>query len=464
MLDINEIIKSNEKEISNIIIESLVNQEIKIKHPTRNTVTYLRQSKQIPNTNRLANVLFFSDENRENQWFAVQAISFIDSYIVDNEVINPFNHRWLSDVHRKILGKEVEFDYKSNNKKLDGLIFSQTRPYHFFYDQFVNYFKLSAISNINDYCFKNQHCFYEDLPNQETLKKSKDDGCYIYPCIKPNKYESKDADLMHEFILYNSHTPHDHIDDIYDLKLWIGITSEKRSWVEQVDGYSSLIKELKKSHAKIIVYIDGMTNFIDDNSISYDDVDVYEKIKSRTSCDDIKVINLVNKKYVDKVSIAKNCDYFICNNGTGGIVPHMFCGLSGVLHGDPRLSTFRKSYHKNLKIVPDNKQICDISTFAARASYSFHWSVVFNLLMDLMGKDIKIKEKRTKPISKFIFANIKPSNDITESLTSIAAAFEQCGDVNTAFSLMQKALEQKPKDLAIIDKLALYSNELKRES
>lgn len=458
---VTEILKLDYNELSELIASYVTQKSVVIKHPKLGIPTYLRQNKQVKNTNRLANVLYFTDEEFENGWLIVQAINFIDSYIVDGEVYSPFNHNWMRDIHNSIVKNEVYFDNREN-KKFSGLLFSQTRPYHFFYDQFVNYFKLSELCNINDCSYTNEYCFYEELPFSHKLKKtSADQGCYIYPTIKANQYYGKYADQMHNFIKGASQSDVAKTEE--GITVWFGITGQKRSWVEQVEGYINLTIELLKIYDSVAVNIDGMTNFINDNSTSNDDLEVFNQIKNILGKKEKCTVNsLINKTYKEKVEIANKCDLFISNNGSGSLVPHLFCGLKGVLHGDHRQNAFSNIYDDTIRVVPKQKVKSDQSPVPARASYSIHWSVMFNLLMELNGRNLRIKEQTPEPVSRLEFSSLSFRNEVNpvDALRIIALTFEKLGDTKTAYKIMEKAQELRPKGQLINKKINEYKSKL----
>lgn len=93
----------------------------------------------------------------------------------------------------------------------------------------------------------------------ELGKQSDENDCYLFPCTRGGIYDDKYAEEMHSFIRTNSSL----IPSKSDLTIWLGITAQKRSWLEQVEGQCNLVRELNKHYPSITVIIDGWTSLAD---------------------------------------------------------------------------------------------------------------------------------------------------------------------------------------------------------
>jgi hypothetical protein len=94
-------------------------------------------------------------------------------------------------------------------------------------------------------------------------------------------------------------------------------------------------------------------------------------------------------------------------------------------------------------------------------SYSIRWEVIYNLLMDLMGVNERLDEPKLQPDSKIILSQLTFSNKTqpADALREMALAFKKIGDKNTAYTLMCKALEQRPDGAVIKEKVKEWSSE-----
>ncbi|WP_165312547.1 hypothetical protein [Vibrio ziniensis] len=197
---------------------------------------------------------------------------------------------------------------------------------------------------------------------------------------------------MHEFIRYNS--PPVSIDS--DLVLWVGITAQKRSWMEQIEGQYRIVQALRKHHSSITVIVDGWISLADGVPDSPKDIArdmaVYESLNKRLGkLKNVNVINVIGKDYNEKVSYAQRVDYFIANSGTGGMVPMMFAKAKGVIHSNSKLHTFSRAYNSTVEIVPNEKIMAqDLSLDSG--VYSIDWKVIYNLLMKLMSLEERLTE------------------------------------------------------------------------
>jgi hypothetical protein len=454
MYNINQLFEAKALEAVNVIHQFLGDGSMTIKHPTLDVLTFPRESK----ISGMSNIILFSDEALDNHWYYIQVTKLIDGYYVPNDKF--FNPKNMPDVLKAkiaIDSTSLQFDLKSTSIKIDGLVFSQTRPYHYFYDQFVNYFKLSAIKNIDKYCFTNETCFYSETEST-SFDLITDNGCYFFPCTIPGNYQDDDTIKMHQFLKKNSFK----VKNENEFTLWLGITGQKRSWVEQVDGYVEIIKMLGNLYNDITVVIDGWTNFENDNSVNVEDNDVYHLIADKfINTPSVSLINLINKDYKSKITHVNNCDYFIANSGTGCMVPFMIANIKGVIHGNGQLDTFLGSYNENIRTVPKEKINAESSGLIMNDSYSIRWEVIYNLLMDLMGGNERLDEPKLQPDSKIILSQLTFSNKTqpADALREMALAFKKIGDKNTAYTLMCKALEQRPDGSFIKEKVKEWSNE-----
>ncbi|WP_025564758.1 hypothetical protein [Psychromonas sp. SP041] len=448
MIYINDLFDFDTSKAETFISQLLDNKTISIKHPLLDIPTFPRVSK----VKGMANVILFSDELLNNHWYYIQITKLIDGYYLPSGVLfNPRNMPDVSTVKKAIDAGSLKFDLTSSSTKVDGLIFSQKRPYHYFYDQFVNYFKLSAVKNIDEYCFTDNTCFYSDTEST-TFKLIAKKGCYFFPCTMPGNYLDKDAVKMHYFLKNNTSK----MKVKSEFTIWLGVTGQKRSWIEQVDGYVEIIKNLHTIYKSITVIVDGWTNYENDDSINVEDNDVYDQIKNEfSSVTSIDFVNLINNDYKSKIAYANVCDFFIANSGTGCMVPFMISNIKGVIHGNGLLNTFIHSYDESVKVVPKEKIISEKSKAIMNNSYSIAWQTIYNLLMGLIGSTARLDEPILKLNSKIVFSELTFSNKTqpAEALRDMALSFEKMGDRKTAYTLMCKALEQRPNGVFIKKKV-----------
>lgn len=405
MHSFNDLQQLDREQAADYLLTTVNTALLTLKHPQLHIETYCRQNRRY----RKANVLLFSDAQQRNHWYLIQIYNLADGYICNDDVVNPLNAGEITELEKKIPNNELGFNLNSPNTHISGFLFSQVRPYHYMYDQLVTYFQLSEKQCINQFSFTDKHCFYRQLPNGHALKQSDENDCYLFPCTRGGIYDDKYAEEMHSFIRTNSSL----IPSKSDLTIWLGITAQKRSWLEQVEGQCNLVRELNKHYPSITVIIDGWTSLADGIPDSPKDISrdmaVFDALSTRLKkMKNIEIINLIGKDYKEKISYARSIDCFIANSGTGGMVPMMFTQKSGVLHSNGKLHTFERSYTQRVQNVPHEKiHAQDLSLDSG--VYSIDWKVIYNLLADVLGLDQRLKENRVIKnkhylnLKKFIF-------------------------------------------------------------
>lgn len=398
MYSVDDLMNFNQQQAAQFLVDAVTSGELKLKHPNKDVVTFSRQSKRY----RKANVILFSDENLQNQWYMVQIYNLANGYICDGKASQSGCSGEIVEFNTLLNKGEVSFDLQNKNSHIDGLLFSQPRPYHYIYDQLTNYFELNNVQPIAEYSFTDKYCFYSELPNGKRLKPIKKDGCYLFPCTKEDQYDSAAAEEMHAFIKENSEAKN----FSSELTLWFGITAQKRSWLEQASSCCKIVKQLRKHYPTITVIIDGWTaldgGIADKPKEIARDVAVFNSISSQLSkVNGVELISVIGKDYKEKVSYAKASNFFIANSGSGGIVPIMFTQSKGVIHTNGKLHTFERSYSDSLSIVPNHKILAQEHAIDAGV-YSIEWTVIYNLLAELIGIDEKLNE-RTIINNKYYF-------------------------------------------------------------
>lgn len=453
MYEVNYLIGLGVKEKKEVFVGIIKNKKNCILNPITKVKTYA----QFSNRCGMANVITFSDRIGGNVWFLLQVTRFVDGYLCSNDIVNVLGNPIIDRVCKVISNDESVFIPESYNCTVDGVVLSQTRPYHFIYDQMVNVFDLVESEDIpySSFFIDDTVFFNRVVGNKFKIKKEK--GCYLFPTIQPHRYHGPVADSFHKKIMERCKTyKYD-----ADFVLWFGITGQKRSWIEQVEGCVEIVKRLLNDYETITLVVDGWTAYCDESLVTLEDRYVLEEIEQKLlSFKNVDVISLIDTDYDTKIAYSKNIDFFIANSGSGSVVPQMFACKKGVVHG--KLRTFSKNYGESVKVVPQKKMISENSGTVMLDSYSFHWSVIYNLLLELGCKGHFVEEKKTSPSSKLIFSDVSfnEKHEPAEILRDLALRYEKIGDFKTALSLMEKALEQRPKGPLIKSKIEEYKKRL----
>ena len=136
--------------------------------------------------------------------------------------------------------------------------------------------------------------------------------------------------------------------------LWVGITGQKRCWLEQVEGTAAILNKLYEHYPNLGVVFDGWTPPL----VSGDRSDYHRK-ESRKDNDVIQEIikKLPSQKaygrfgiiaglpMLEKIRIGMSVDLFMANYTTGSINIARICQKPGVGHMSNKMVQIHKAQH-----------------------------------------------------------------------------------------------------------------------
>lgn len=441
--------------------------------------------------------LLMQSENG-HYWILTQCMSFIEC-IIYNNTIYYFTYKKMAEVALNVLGQAIDFFEKTApSPELKGLFLHHNRPFHSFYDQLKSAINLKSV--IEESVLNRYHLYLRDpfvsldsivnnvIRVTHINKEVHGSGVTLKPLVysqfytnaKQSSWTRESMNKM-ESILYNSSNAVQINTKGYDLVLWIGVTGQKRSWEEQIEGYTSIIKHLQLTFKKLLVIVDGWTATIGEIQSVSSDNDVYFKIANE--CSEVAdFISLIGQDYDTKISVCKYVDFFLTNAGTGSMVPMRICKKDGVLHSNKTLFTFPDNYtdrgqiirliNKNFVVVDDDK-----GKFEALVSYSINWKFLYNLLITVINEKrgtsiepLTIQERDLNEHNIIPFESaIKVSNELMNICLSseseyidivrdLALILERKGKLNSAIALMSEARTLRPNGEFIEKKLNEWKN------
>lgn len=426
----------------------------------------------------MGNYVFMNDATSAYPWAFGQCVNFIDIIITKEASYNASlfdNHTFKSSVNKLSEIPRSNLEYKVCDFNL---WVCQTRPYHFFYDQLKFYLYFNAKK---DTSFKSA---FFSFGNSD--KNINNDGVFLFPTVLSNLHYkdgvAKSLNEKMEKLVYEDAMKNFTSEKTDDgvLTLWYGITGQKRSWLQQVDGIENIVKGLLPNFNGIELYVDGMTAPEGQVVKNADDEAVFAKITNRLD-GKCNIHSLIGQDYRHKIQVCSTVDMFIANAGTGCIVPLRFCKKPGVLHSNSKLFTFPDEYPGTVKKC-DKKYIIDVQMEGVEradfASYHIPWQHIFNLTAEALNqtKGTDIKPLEVPPIEEIEKAyeakeqanknklmafrglenRVKPTHKSPDILREVALSFEHAGDIETALKIMQKALELRPTGPFIKKKVIEY--------
>ncbi len=349
------------------------------------------------------------------------------------------------DLFRKIFFEIVDnfhliSTYFSSPAEFRSLIASSSRPSHTFSNiaPVINYLSdnlsckipLRYMDNVTMFRFSEIYDFIEGeeiLDHNYILHEHFSSGSFFYKVgSKFSNFQKSQALLFDEKYRNTSFTSAC-VENFKsrlqnpDKVVWIGITGQKREWIEQIDGAVETIKYFKHRYSRPFFIFDGWTSSIHKGERSTkqmrEDSSVIKSILDKLSQQGIKIrsfstVGLLSK---EKVEIAKSVDFFVCNHGSGSLHVSRFAQKHGVTHLS---NTFFKSHgdetiHYNATKVPDDLVTDIIDEGNSRPdfiNYSIDPKMFRNFLIDCYEEIEPIGfAERLKILARWIGRNLKYS-------------------------------------------------------
>ena len=296
----------------------------------------------------------------------------------------------------RIINKPAEFRY---------LNLTQSRPYHYIYDhlhclEYISRFdiKIDVVSKTG-YDFLDVKKFFNCVNHFSTVEE--DDfnrqcallrQCFIMPCLQYYR-STLDKDLVSlSDVLSKKIEVKDKEKDLFDLRLWIGVSVEKRRWIEQTEGIIAILKRLKRSYKKMCVVIDGHTiTKTKDNKneeLIKKELEIYSKIKNELP--EISFTCLIGSEMEEKLSQSQKIDIFLCSYFTDSIYTSCLMKKKGVVYSAPSVNIDQKKLHihHNIIEVPKEKVI-EVNTEGTEwhaRSVSINWKDIFDCIENILKK------------------------------------------------------------------------------
>ena len=176
--------------------------------------------------------------------------------------------------------------------------------------------------------------------------------------------------------------------------LWIGITGQKRFWLEQVEGTVEILNTLYEYYPKLGVIFDGWTPPLTKSS--------YHRTEARKDYEIIYKImkNLAFRKHgrfgiiaglpmLEKIRVGMSVDLFMANYTTGSVNIARICQKPGVGHMSRKMAK-HKSQHIHYRtreidplLVQDEGNSEELAGYI---NYSLPWQAIYNQLINILAE------------------------------------------------------------------------------
>lgn len=408
--------KQDIKSIADYASHIINDNEFSLPHPLKPEIKTFAKYSSIHNSG--VNYIVFSDIELKNLWCLAQEENFIDAIIMDGLAFEFSTKKaWL--VNNFV---NMEYPAQSISQARNKITFSlhHSRPYHFFYDylKHLNYI-ISTNKLISPPAVYAQSPFLplELFGDRITICQEKPELLISPTLVATNRVRRstgegntalgnskmyKEITQSIESIISYPFEDKSLFREDFDLKIWVGISAEKRKWIEQVQGYAQIITALSRSFNNILVIADGLTAPYGKKIKNTPDAGIFEEIKSLSKNERTHFHSLIGEDYTTKIKYCKHVDFFISDAGTGCVVPLRLCKKPGVLFSNKTLFTFPDDYPDSIRIV-SKCYVTDIDADNKTAdfiSYSIDWRHIYKEVCTLICMITKYSELNSLPESK----------------------------------------------------------------
>jgi hypothetical protein len=365
-----------------------------------------------------------------------QGVSCCDAVLIPGDrILLIVCHIDISMVQRciaSICRRSDPFSEYCKPRKFGGYLVGHSRPYHCLYDSMIGFQAVRSaglfdesdvfISRKGESFFEINSCLDLDheyrLEDPEVINRHCDAtktyvlylGFWVQDAVEnsTNRLLAEHLDRQ----LVTAARRHSELNRSRGLKklirsrplIWVGITGQKRSWIDQIDGIANILNQLHKVYPSMGVVFDGWTSPLEP--------DLYHKTESRNDDQIIQSICakltfkaknrigiLSGRQLLDKIRVGLEVDAFISNYTTGSMNIARICKRPGVGHMSLRMMDSRGPHihHHTVEVDPQwiTDELADDKP-TGYISYSIPWQVIYNALIQVMPSSEKLL--RSKPL------------------------------------------------------------------
>ena len=354
--------------LNHIIIPDIFSTSI-----ARSSVSFLSNSK--------INLIFF--DSPSEPFIILQHVTFADAIFFPDRCLAVLiqNHLTQDSIARSLAEAAVWMLEKKSKPSIDrnkfgGALFGFGRPYHYFYDILPALMLIEDLRKNEDFprlffspgtVFADPGKIFENITSMEKAdpetvrnKASINGEFYCHIGLPFNRLTQDFNDGLDQLIYSAALRKHPQTDETRDpqpLRLWWGITGQKRSWIEQIEGTAYILDQLAEAHPDLEVIFDGWTSPIDPGPSDAREIQRDEAVVAAILSQmktPIITRSIIGKSSLEKIAIATTCDAFVANYSTGSMHVSRFAGRPGVLHINNRLPKENHIQHRAV-VVPASR-------------------------------------------------------------------------------------------------------------
>lgn len=334
-----------------------------------------------------------------------------------------------------ILSRTPEFFSPTQRSRFGGYLIGHTRPYHCLYDGLLalEYIRQAGELRENDPVISKTDEAFLNLSSCLSLKQAHqqlDREAINHLCNEQNIYllqlgfwfntrgehqqfrqlaEAVDRPIRDAALQQSQINEIGAIEALNEFSplIWIGITGQKRRWIEQVEGTAELLNTLYRFYPRLGIIFDGWTPPLACTDYHRREIQndnrVIQKIIRRLNFKTRKnTFIIVGLPMIDKVRIGLEADAFVANYTTGSLVIARICGKPGVGHMGRRMmaSKHQHIHHKTQGIPAEYvSDISVASTPTGYVNYSIPWQAIYNELLEVLETLPMRPKRRSRPLA-----------------------------------------------------------------
>lgn len=367
------------KDFFSVLVENALNNQLSLPSPFSKNRAFCQESYEI--TPDLS-CLRFTDSR--DSFYLLQLLSSADAiYLPYHHILIVLAHINESHVMRlqeKLLKNfATVIKYATAVNSFAGVIASHSRPSHFYYDIWPALYELMSkpliVDNLPAVIMRKDHDFNDvgllfGYKNHSVLASEEIDAMLV----KENKwlvhigrqqhlsdhlsYEFADRYLVKQSQLLLNEVAKSYIEQLRNCYpvVWIGVEGQKRSWLEQIEGYAYIIQRLLEVYPKLGIVFDGWTMPFTPSAASKAEVEkdrlIVQEITNRIVTP-FSYVSVMGETSHTKILVGAKVDFFIANFSSGSLHISRLLGKPGFCHLSNQFSEIALGYA--LHIHPNHR-------------------------------------------------------------------------------------------------------------
>ncbi len=319
-----------------------------------------------------------------------------------------------------ILSRESEFFKPKTKPQFGGFLVGHTRPYHCLYDSLLalETIRQAGMLNSTDCIFsKSDEAFldlsyglslrqaHQQLDKEDLNRYCTEQKVYLLQLgfwfnTRAENHQLRQLAAAMDQPIREAAMQKSQLNDIgaiamlkqFEPLLWIGITGQKRCWIEQVEGTAELLNHLYQIYPKLGIIFDGWTPPLTSSDYHRNEIrndnKIIQKIIRRLNFKSRKNISIIaGLPLLDKIRVGLEADAFLANYTSGSIAIARICAKPGVGHMGRRMMASKHQHIHHQTREPDPEVVCDVGdakTATGYINYSIPWQALYNELLDTL--------------------------------------------------------------------------------